>query len=67
MSIKTDALSCDVCCDTGVVFVGCCSGNMCGCMGYPVLAKGCKCEKEVCESKMSEQEVLIFNNVEWVG
>lgn len=59
--------NCDVCCDTGVVFVGCCSGNMCGCMGYPVLTKGCKCEQEVDESKMSEQEVLIFNNVEWVG
>ena len=59
--------NCDVCYDTGVVFVGCCSGSVCGCMGYPVLSKGCKCEQEVDESKMSEQEVLIFNNVEWVG
>lgn len=57
--------NCDFCSDTGVVFIGCCSGSMCGCMGYPVLAKGCKCGQKVDESKMSEQEVLIFKNVEW--
>lgn len=59
--------TCDTCEDTGVVFVGCCSGNMCGCMGYPVAAKGCKCKQGVNESNMSEQELLIFSNIEWLG
>lgn len=58
---------CDICEDTGIVFIGCCSGNMCGCMGFPVAAKRCKCEQGVNESKMSEQELIIFSNVEWLG
>ena len=58
--------NCEVCSDTVVVFIWCCSGSMCGCMGYHVSAKCCKCEQKVDESKMSEQEVLIFNNVQWL-
>lgn len=58
---------CHICEDTGVLFIGCCSGYMCGCMGYPIAAKGCKCNQKPDESKMSEQEVLIFSNVEWLG
>lgn len=59
--------SCETCRDTGIVFIACCSGNMCGCMGYPVAAKNCNCKQIINESKMSEQELLIFSNVEWIG
>lgn len=34
---------CSICQDTGIVFLWCCSGNQCGCMGIPVAAKNCKC------------------------
>lgn len=58
---------CSICEDTGIVFIGCCSGNMCGCMGYPIASKSCECKQSINESKMSEQELLIFCNVEWLG
>ena len=55
------------CNDTGVVFIGCCSGNMCCCMGYPVAAKLCKCGTIVDESKMNSTEKFMLEHVEWLG
>ena len=55
------------CNDTGVVFIGCCSGNMCCCMGYPVAAKPCKCGITVDESKMNSTEKFMLEHVEWLG
>ena len=56
---------CNSCGDSGVVFIGCCSGFDCGCMGYPVLAKKCKCGTDINELKMSGSEKIIFENVEF--
>lgn len=58
---------CDVCQDTGIVFVGCCSGHQCGCMGMPVGAKNCQCGQPVDESKMSNDELFVFTHVEYLG
>ena len=55
------------CNDTGVVFIGCCSGNMCNCMGYPVAAKHCKCGTTVDKSKMNSTEKFMLEHVEWLG
>ena len=55
------------CNDKGVVFIGCCSGNMCCCMGYPVAAKPCKCGTKLNESKMSNTEKFMLEHVEWLG
>ena len=55
------------CHDTCVVFVGCCSGSMCGCMGYPVAAKPCKCGTQVNESKMDNTEKFMLEHIEWLG
>lgn len=57
---------CYKCHDTGIVFIGCCSGYMCGCMGMPVAAKGCECGKDIDESKLDETEKLFLENVEWI-
>ena len=54
------------CHDTGVVFIGCWSGNMCGCMGYPVAAKPCKCGTKLNESKMDNTEKFMLEHVEWL-
>ena len=56
---------CNACGDTGVIFIGCCSGSNCGCLGYPVLAKNCKCGHDVDESKMPDSEKLFFKYVEF--
>lgn len=56
---------CSICQDTGIVFVGCCSGNQCGCMGMPVAAKDCECGQKINESKMSSQELVFFAHVEY--
>ncbi|KRI65813.1 hypothetical protein [Acinetobacter baumannii] len=56
---------CSICQDTGIVFVGCCSGNQCGCMGMPVAAKNCKCGQPINEEKMSKDELFIFAHVEY--
>ena len=58
---------CDVCQDTGIIFVGCCSGHQCGCMGMPVGAKNCKCGQPIDESKMSNDELFVFTHVEYLG
>ena len=55
------------CHDTGVVFIGCCSGSMCVCMGYPVAAKPCNCGICPNRSKMSSGEKFMFEHVEWLG
>lgn len=58
--------NCNICQDTGVVFLGCCSGNQCGCMGQPVAAKNCKCGQQVNEEKMSNDELFVFSHVEYL-
>lgn len=55
------------CHNTGVVFIGCCSGSMCCCMGYPVAAKPCKCGTKLNESKMNDTEKFMLEHVEWLG
>ncbi|ENX48272.1 hypothetical protein F886_00073 [Acinetobacter sp. NIPH 542] len=57
---------CDECQDTGIVFIGCCSGHQCGCMGQPVAAKKCKCCHPIDESKMTKVERFIFEYVEYL-
>ena len=58
---------CYKCHDTVIVFICCCSGYMCGCMGMPVAAKGCDCGKGIDSSKLDETEKLLLENVEWLG
>lgn len=67
MSQKENEPNCNICNGTGIVFIPCCSGNMCGCMGMAVAAKNCECGGVVNESRMSQQELLIFRNVEFLG
>lgn len=58
---------CDVCQDTGIVLVDCCSGHQCGCMAMPVGVKNCQCGQPVDEDKMSNYELFVFTNVEYLG
>ena len=55
------------CHDTGVVFISCCSGSGCGCIGYPVAAKPCKCGTKLNESKMDNTEKFMLEHIEWLG
>lgn len=59
-------MKCDECGDTGIIFVNCCSGYLCGCLGQPTQAKSCKCGQDVNEENMSKYEQLAFRHVEFI-
>ncbi|HFW7070360.1 TPA: hypothetical protein ACIC9P_001576 [Morganella morganii] len=54
-------------CDDGIVFITCCGGWECGCMGQPVAATNCKeCNRE--NRPPTDKRVLeLLNYVEWLG
>lgn len=60
-------VECSACVDTGIEFLRCCDGSMCGCMGYPVQATNCGCGAKPDELKLSAYDREVFEHVEWIG
>ncbi len=60
-------VECSACGDTGIEFLRCCDGSMCGCLGYPVQATNCGCGAKPDESKLGDYDRELLGNMEWIG